>query len=310
MVMQGKGTGEQRMNENQIDTFLAVAQQGSFSHAAQSLYISQPAVTYRIRMLEEELGAKLFDCSAFAAVLTPAGYAFLEEAKRMSDVFYQTRCRMLAFAPQSTITLGFPEMMLRDGRIFLQIMDACTQALGGEDGKLIASRRLERAPLHVQQLIRGDVDLIFADLGLEELKGDRFERRRLFGEQARVCMHKGHALAKKKSLCIGDLEGETVYLYEDDTSFPMRARELLASKGIAPQEQSFPSLMQLLPKLLKGTGVTITNDRPIAHEELIYLPLELENSIDIGIAWMKVRATPRLRQAVHIIENLPWEAWL
>ena len=298
------------MNENQIDTFLAVAQQGSFSHAAQSLYISQPAVTYRIRALEEELGAKLFDCSVFAAVLTPAGQAFYDEARQLSGMFYMARRRMLAFAPQSTITLGFPEMMLRDGRAFLQVMDACAQALGGEDGKLVASKKLERAPLHVQQLIRGEVDLIFADLGLEELRGERFERRRLFGEQARVCMHKAHPLAQAKSLHAGDLEGTTVYLYEDDTSFPMRVRELLSSKGIAPDAQSFPSLMQLLPKLLKGNGVTITNDRPAVHEELVYRPLQLEKNIDIGIAWMKERATPRLRQAVHIIENLPWEMWL
>lgn len=297
------------MNENQIDTFLAVAQQGSFSHAAQSLHISQPAVTYRIRALEEELGAKLFDCGAFAAALTPAGHAFHEEARQLSEMFYMTRRRMLAFAPQSTITLGFPEMMLRDGRAFLQIMDACTQALGGEGGKLVTSKKLERAPLHVQQLIRGEVDLIFADLGLEELRGERFDRRRLFGEQSRVCMHREHPLAGKKSLRISDLQNQTVYLYEDDTSFMMHVRQLLDSKGIIPDQQNFPSLMQLLPTLLKKTGVTITNDMPITHEELIYLPLDMEKNIDIGIAWMKERATPRLRQAVHIIESMPWEAW-
>ncbi|MBR5225075.1 MAG: LysR family transcriptional regulator [Clostridia bacterium] len=297
------------MNENQIDTFLAVVQHGSFSRAAQSLYISQPAVTYRIHSLEEELGAKLFDCGAFAAELTPAGQAFYNEAKYMSDMFFMARRRMLAFAPQSTITLGFPEMMLRDGRAFLQIMDACTQALGGEDGKLVVSQKLERAPLHVQQLIRGEVDLIFADLGLEELGGERFERRRLFGEQSRVCMHKEHPLAQKKSLRLSDLEKQTVYLYEDDTSFIMRVCQQLGSRGIVPETQRFPSLMQLLPTLLKKSGVTITNDRPIVHEELIYLPLDMEKNIDIGIAWMKDRITPRLRQAVHIIENMPWEAW-
>ena len=297
------------MNENQIDTFLAVAQQGSFSHAAQSLHISQPAVTYRIRALEEELGAKLFDCSAFAAALTPAGEAFHEEAKRLSEMFYMTRSRMLAFAPKNVITLGFPEMMLRDGRVFLQIMDACTQALGGEGAKLVASKKLERAPLHVQQLVRGEVDLIFADLSLEELQGERFERRRLFGEQARVCMHKDHPLAGKKSLRVSDLQAQRVYLYEDDTSFMMHVRQLLDGRGIEPDEQRFPSLMQLLPTLLNKTGVTITNDRPIAHEDLIYLPLDMEKNIDIGIAWMKERATPQLRQAVHVIENLPWEAW-
>ena len=298
------------MNENQIDTFLEIAQTGSFSRAAQNMHISQPAVTYRMRMLEEELGAKLFDCAAFAAELTPAGEAFLQEATALRDMFEKARSRMLSFMPENTITLGFPDMMLHDGRAFLHIMDACSRAIGGSDGRLIRSRRLDKAPAHIQQLIRGEVDLIFGDLGLEELRSDKFECRRLFDERAYVCMNRAHPLAGEKRLKAEELRGETIYLYEDETSFPMRARELLLDKRIEPADMSFPSLVQVLPHLLLGDGVAITNQQPIVHERLVFIPLDMERTIDIGIAWVKNRTTPRLRQAIRIIENMPWHEWI
>ena len=296
------------MNENQIDTFLEIAQTGSFSRAAQNMHISQPAVTYRMRMLEEELGVKLFDCAAFAAELTPAGAAFLQEAQALQDMFEKVRGRMLKFIPETTITLGFPDMMLHDGRAFLRIMDECTRTIG--DGKLVRSMRLDRAPLHINQLQRGEVDLIFGDLGLEELKSDKFECRRLFDERAYVCMNKKHHLARSKSLRTTALQGETIYLYEDETSFPMRAKELLQEKNIAPAQMSFPSFVQLLPHLILGNGIALTNQRPIEHEELVYIPLNMEKKLDIGIAWVKSRSTPRLRQVIRIIEGMPWQEWI
>ncbi|MBR5302139.1 MAG: LysR family transcriptional regulator [Clostridia bacterium] len=298
------------MNENQIETFLEIAQAGSFSRAAQNMHISQPAVTYRMRTLEEELGVKLFDCAAFAAELTPAGEAFLQEANALREMFDKTRSRMLKYMPESTITLGFPDMMLHDGRAFLRIMDECTRAIGGSEGKLICSRRLDKAPQHVQQLLRGEVDLIFGDLGLEELASDRFECRRLFDERAYVCMNRAHPLAKKKSLKAADIKGEVIYLYEDETSFPMRVRELLLEKNMEPAELVFPSFVQAMPHLLLGDGVAVTNQQPIEHERLIFVPLDMEKTIDIGIAWDKRRVTPRLRQAIRIIENMPWVQWM
>lgn len=298
------------MNENQIETFLEIARTGSFSRAAQNMHISQPAVTYRMRMLEDELGVKLFDCAAFAAVLTPAGEAFLQEAKTLREMFEKTRSRMLGFMPESTITLGFPDMMLRDGRAFLRIMDQCTQEFGDKDGHLIRSQRLDKAPLHVQQLLRGEVDLIFGDLGLEELSGDRFECRRLFDDRAYVCMNKAHPLAKKKRLKMEELRDETIYLYEDETSFPMHVREMLLERHIESREIGLHLFVQLLPHLMQGDGVAITNQGPIAHERLIFVPLDMERTFHIGIAWVKSRVTPRLRQAVRIIENMPWDEWM
>lgn len=63
------------MVSKQDETFLAIAQAGSVSKAAQGLYLSQPAVSRSLKRLEEDLGAQLFDREAVPLRLTQAGSA-------------------------------------------------------------------------------------------------------------------------------------------------------------------------------------------------------------------------------------------
>lgn len=68
------------LNEFKLLVFHKVATEGSFSKAAEDLYVSQPAVTKQINSLEDELGIKLFERSSKGIVLTAAGKLFLEHA--------------------------------------------------------------------------------------------------------------------------------------------------------------------------------------------------------------------------------------
>ena len=61
------------MVSKQDETFLAIAQAGSVSKAAQGLYLSQPAVSRSLKRLEEDLGVQLFDREAAPLRLTQAG---------------------------------------------------------------------------------------------------------------------------------------------------------------------------------------------------------------------------------------------
>jgi len=63
--------------------FIAVAEQGTFSKAADFLYITQPAVSKRIALLEEQLGSKLFDRIGKRIMLNEAGRALLPVAERI-----------------------------------------------------------------------------------------------------------------------------------------------------------------------------------------------------------------------------------
>lgn len=73
------------MELSQIDTFLTVALEGSFSRAGKKLLRTQPAVSLALKRLETELGEKLMDRSSKDLVLTDAGRVVLEYARRFSN---------------------------------------------------------------------------------------------------------------------------------------------------------------------------------------------------------------------------------
>lgn len=72
------------MDLHQLQTFTRVAQLGSFSRAAEQLYVTQPAVSNQIRALEEELGCRLFDRHHRRIYLTESGRVLLAYCR---DIF-------------------------------------------------------------------------------------------------------------------------------------------------------------------------------------------------------------------------------
>ena len=71
------------MELSNLNAFVAVAEKLSFSAAAESLYLTQPAISKRIASLESELNAKLFDRIGRRIKITPAGEALLPTARRI-----------------------------------------------------------------------------------------------------------------------------------------------------------------------------------------------------------------------------------
>ncbi|KRB28041.1 LysR family transcriptional regulator [Acidovorax sp. Root70] len=71
------------LSSRQLDAFLALAEQRSFTRAATLCHLSQPAFSALIRALEDDLGLRLFDRSTRHVDLTPEGQNFLESARRI-----------------------------------------------------------------------------------------------------------------------------------------------------------------------------------------------------------------------------------
>jgi DNA-binding transcriptional LysR family regulator len=69
------------VNLRQLDYFLTVADEGSFTRAAERLLVAQPSLSQQIKMLEQELGGLLLERMPKGVRLTPAGKAFLPEAR-------------------------------------------------------------------------------------------------------------------------------------------------------------------------------------------------------------------------------------
>ncbi|MCI2416334.1 LysR family transcriptional regulator [Saccharopolyspora sp. K220] len=71
------------MERRELEYFLAIAQHGSFTAAAQALHVAQPSLSHAIRNLERELGGKVFHRLPQGVALTPAGEALVEPARQV-----------------------------------------------------------------------------------------------------------------------------------------------------------------------------------------------------------------------------------
>ncbi|MCK4951674.1 MAG: LysR family transcriptional regulator, partial [Gammaproteobacteria bacterium] len=71
------------MDINGLKAFTVVAEHGSFSRAAEHLFLTQPAVSKRISALESELDTRLFDRIGHRITLTEAGQILLTRAQRI-----------------------------------------------------------------------------------------------------------------------------------------------------------------------------------------------------------------------------------
>jgi DNA-binding transcriptional LysR family regulator len=97
------------MELRRLRYFVAVAEELSFSRAAQRLHISQPPLSNQIKQLEEELGVRLFERTNRGVRITEAGHLLLEEARRIfAQVDQATRMvQRVGHGEVGQLTLGF-----------------------------------------------------------------------------------------------------------------------------------------------------------------------------------------------------------
>lgn len=111
------GPGNRPLDLAWLEDFLALAESGNFSRAAEARAIAQPAFSRHIRALEEWIGVDLFDRSAHPAALTPAGQRFqpllegvladLEAARIKARAAQELASASLRFAATHVLSLTF-----------------------------------------------------------------------------------------------------------------------------------------------------------------------------------------------------------
>lgn len=93
------------MEIKQINSFLTVVETGSFSKAAQHLYLSQPAISSHIKQLEQEVQATLIDRSKKKVELTQAGKEFAQFARSINNTCQDIQMHFL-FKHHNTVQIG------------------------------------------------------------------------------------------------------------------------------------------------------------------------------------------------------------
>lgn len=182
-----------------LRVLVEVAEQGSFSAAAQALTMTQPAVSRQVASLERTLGVGLFRRIPRGVTLTAAGAAAVGEAREILDRMNGLRARMSAFTD------------LRTGQVRMSAFPSANTTFVPE-----AIRRFRDAHPGIEvSLVRAGPEAIRAgglDLALvtdwDDIDDD-LELIPLLDEEHRVALPSRHRLARRTTVPLSELRDET-----------------------------------------------------------------------------------------------------
>jgi LysR family transcriptional regulator, low CO2-responsive transcriptional regulator len=215
------------MNLHQLELFVAVAEHGSYTRAAEALYISQPSVSARIRDLEASLGQQLFEQVGRRIYLTDAGQELLEraetilqqvaEARRALDEIQGLQRGSLRVVATTTVgSYVLPALLGRFHRVYPGIALA------------LDVTNWSRA---VELLRRGRMDL--AVLGPTEEMDDMDVTDFMHNELV-VAAAPTHPLAGRRQISFAELATYPVLVREEGSGTRADTERLFADHGLRP----------------------------------------------------------------------------
>ena len=196
----------------QLDTFLCVADAGSFNKAAERLYISPPAVIKQINLLEEDLGLQLFVRTHRGLQLTPAGQSLYQDARYIIQYCNDsiTRARSAMQESEKVIRIGTSPMT--PAQFLVDLWPRVQQYRPDLKFQLVP---FDNTPQNAREILSNlgqNIDVvagIFDDTMLELRRCAGLELSR---EPICCAVSAYHPLAQKDSLKVQDLYGEKLML--------------------------------------------------------------------------------------------------
>jgi DNA-binding transcriptional LysR family regulator len=191
----------------QLATFVAVAEEGGFTRAADRLHVVQSAVSAGVRKLERDLGAGLFDRSTHSVKLTDAGRALLPEARATLAAAQAARDAVdeARGGLRGTIVLG---TMQAQGMRAIDLAGVLGAFRAAHPGVKVAIRHAGGSSEMAREVIDGRLDLAFVALPGDAPPG--LKLLPLATEPIMVAVPAGHPLAGGADVELASLRDETL----------------------------------------------------------------------------------------------------
>ncbi|MGI9112413.1 MAG: LysR family transcriptional regulator [Gaiellaceae bacterium] len=212
---------------SQIEAFLTVAERRSVSDAATVLFVTQPALTTRIKNLERELGVELFVRTPRGMRLTAEGRAFRGHAQR---------------AVQSLAEGAQLLRELREGRVG-ELQVGAAPAISTYVLPLVL-RRFQAAFPNVHLIVRTGhseevLELVLREqvqLGLvRELPHPAITSSPLYEDEIVLVVDPEHRLAAQASIEVGELATERLILFDRTSSYFVLTSAFFREAGVVPR---------------------------------------------------------------------------
>lgn len=282
------------MHYRQVEVFKAIMDSGSITEAANILHISQPAVSKALKLLEAELGLRLF-------ARTTKGIAATEEARLL-----YTEVERTYFGMQNLSRFAASLGDRKQGRIVVSTIPALGIGwLPAMVARFSAAHPDVAITLHSSNSVdaarlvgSGEIDLGIAQLRSEEYN---LSRRKLFDLEGIIALPEGHPLARKPDIEAHDLDGETIVALGPDDEFRRKLTQALETAGQHPRTIIDASLgLTVCALVAAGCGVGIVDSEAARERDnrgLVFRSFRPAIRVPIFLFRQRGRPTSRLVEA-------------
>lgn len=238
------------MDLAQLQVFLTVARERSFSRAAEKLFRTQPAVSIVIRKLEESVGQPLFARGAHDAKLTDAGELLREYAERMLNL-------------RDEIRKGMEDLKgLRRGQLSLGVNESSIHALLPALARL--RRRHPGVHIKVHRIFSRDIPREVLNYRLDygvisyAPQDQNLSAAEIFRDELAFVVPPRHRLARRRSVSITELGEETFVAHIVESPFRWRVIQLFEKHKVPLNMRvELPTIESIKRFVQMGMGVAI-----------------------------------------------------
>jgi DNA-binding transcriptional LysR family regulator len=277
----------------QLQYFVAVAEQGSVSRAAQNLSISQSSVTEAVKELESDLGVELFERHPRGLNITHKGHQFLRHATKILAGVSDARRAFFGEAATTGGRLQLGVTSLVAGYVLSDLLARYRRAYPGVEVSAIE----DNGDYLEHLLIGGKLDV--AVMVTSNLRDRTALQSEILEVSAyRLWMPLGHALAGADIIGVNDIAGEPLIMLTVD-EIEENTGKLLAAFGAKPHVAFRTRSVEAVRSLVAtGAGVALLPD-------LVYRPWSLEGDrieqrdvagalpvVQVGMVWRRGSGLP------------------
>lgn len=280
--------------------FVTVANELSFTAAAEHLNMAQPALSRALRQLEDHFGSRLFDRTTRRVRLTAFGRAFLPEAVAVLEQFARAERigREMGRGMRGQIRIGYTEFVAHDTLAPLLQRFTCERPNVQLD--------LHNMGTEQQRVALSESEIDFAIMVGPFVVSD-IATHRVRNDDLVVLMPDGHRLAAKDAITVADLREEPLVVGQESSWRIYRRlifREFARSRITPRITQEAPTPSAIMSLVAAGMGLTIfprTYSETFASHMVCRPYLGEETSLEIICAWNKSRPNPLLTALVQAL---------
>ena len=289
----------------QLRYFLAVAEEKSFSRAAERLHISQPPLSQQIMKLESELGVKLFARTTRTFELTVAGRALMNEA---AELLGKMRMTIDTIRQIDRGEVG----RLRVGIVGSAMWGPIPSLLEEFQSKFprVTWTLHEFGPTVQYEALRAkQIDVGFwrePRLDDDDLKHDNLRQELCFRENVCVAINEHHPLAKQDAIELMDIAEEPMLtLALDKSAFPRYLIQCCVKAGFQPtifQEATEPQTLLAMVGAALGVALLPETTSRIGWPGVVFLPIRTNPpSANLYITYTTLDDAPVVRAFLNIL---------